>query len=305
MTPSDLAHPDAPAFCNAEQTSALLPYPDLIDAVAQAARDQQAGLICAPTRQAVPFPDGSIMLSMPATAADIGIHKLANVFASNRTLSLPTIHGVMSVFDGLTGRLRLLLDGPTVTARRTAAVSLLTAQHLMAGEPQHAVVVGTGAQARGHVQALLTLYPRLRIDVIGHSAAKALAFAGQQRSTLVRSVRAVPEEADLIILATTSAVPLYDQLPRADRLIIGVGAYRPDLAEIGARTLAGSQIVVDDLAGARDEAGDLLQAGVDWGRVQTLAALLLSPVAEGPAVFKSVGCAAWDLAAARCALKNL
>ncbi|MGB7483450.1 MAG: hypothetical protein WA909_07265, partial [Castellaniella sp.] len=61
-------------------------------------------------------------------------------------------------------------------------------------------------------------------------------------------------------------------------------------------------LFVDDPAGARHEAGDYLQADVDWSRVRSLSSLLDEGPPAGPAVFKSVGCAAWDLAAARCAL---
>lgn len=298
-----MASDDPIEFRSAAQTAALLPYPALIQAIVQAAHDMQSGHISAPTRQAVPFPDGGVMLSMPATAVDIGIHKLANVFASNRDKALPTISGVMSVCDGQTGAVRLLVDGPTVTVRRTAAVSMLAVRELLPAPPQHAVVFGTGAQAHGHIQALLTLYPEVRIDVIGRTRAKSLAFAQAQGSLLVRAVSAVPEDADLVILATTSLVPIYNQVPQAGRLVIGVGAYRPDMAEIGARTLSDSHVFVDDVAAARDEAGDLLQAQVDWTQVKSLVALLDGQVPQGPRVFKSVGCAAWDLAAARCALK--
>src|SRR5690606_11531668 len=93
---------------------------------------------------------------------------------------------------------------------------------------------------------------------------------------------------------------------RADRLVIGVGAFRPEMAELGPVTLAGSAIYADDPAGARHEAGDLLRAGVDWDQVRSLAALLRQPHDRTrPAVFKSVGAAAWDLAAARVALRAL
>ena len=64
------------------------------------------------------------------------------------------------------------------------------------------------------------------------------------------------------------------------------------------------EILVDDPAGAKHEAGDLIQANVDWDRVGSLAGVIErswigSP--DQPILFKSVGCAAWDLAAARLA----
>lgn len=292
-----------PALRDAAGTRTLLPFPVLIREIVQAARDMAAGRLCAPARQAVPFPGGAVMLSMPATAADVGIHKLVNVAPGNRAHGLPTINGMVSVYDGETGRLRLLLDGPTVTTRRTAAVSMLAASRLLPDGPRHAAVFGTGTQAAGHVQALIELYPDARVDVIGHAPGRAEAFVRGFGADRIRPACEVDPAADLVITATTSAAPVYDQSARAGRLVIGVGAYRHDLAEIGARTLAGSHLFVDDPEGARHEAGDYLQAGVDWARVRSLAGLLADGPPEGAAVFKSVGCAAWDLAAARCALR--
>jgi 1-piperideine-2-carboxylate/1-pyrroline-2-carboxylate reductase [NAD(P)H] len=287
----------------AADTLALLPLPALMAEIVRAADDLTADRLCAPARQAVPFPNGAVMLSMPATAADLSIHKLVNVAPGNRACDLPTIHGIVSVYDSETGQLRLLLDGPSVTTRRTAAVSMLAVSRLLPGGPRHAVVFGTGTQAAGHVQALRELHPDARVDVIGRAPGRADGFVRTFATDRVRPALRVDPAADLVIMATTSAVPVYDEAPRAGRLVIGVGAYRHDLAEIGARTLADSQLFVDDPAGALHEAGDYLQAGVDWARVRSLADLLASEPPAGAAVFKSVGCAAWDLAAARCALQ--
>jgi 1-piperideine-2-carboxylate/1-pyrroline-2-carboxylate reductase [NAD(P)H] len=80
------------------------------------------------------------------------------------------------------------------------------------------------------------------------------------------------------------------------------------MVEIGARTIADSALFVDDEAGAKHEAGDFIQAGVDWSDVRGIAAVLDNSMplpARTPIVFKSVGCAAWDLAACRVAREAL
>lgn len=293
-----------PSVCSAAQTAALLPWRDLMQALAQAAADMQAGAIQAPARQVVPYPGAGVLLSMPATAADIGVHKLVNVFAENRAQGLPTINGVVSVSDGRTGVIRLILDGPTVTLRRTVAVSMLGLSRLWPQGPRHVVVFGTGAQAMGHVAALKALHPAAQVYVVGRTLAQAEQFVqacGHPRAVAVDQVGA---EADLVITATTSATPVYDMPARPGRHVIAVGAYREDLAEIGPRTLHGSQLYVDDVEGARHEAGDYLQAGIDWATVRPLTDLLADRSPSGPVVFKTVGCAAWDLAAARCALAH-
>jgi 1-piperideine-2-carboxylate/1-pyrroline-2-carboxylate reductase [NAD(P)H] len=87
-------------------------------------------------------------------------------------------------------------------------------------------------------------------------------------------------------------------------LAVGVGAFKPDMAEFPAELLHARSIVVDHLAGARHEAGDLLRAQIDWSRVRELASVVTEGIRQdgAPPLFKTVGHAAWDLAASRVAL---
>lgn len=293
------------AVLTAEQTAARLPFPALCDAVAAAARDYAAGRITSPERQVLPLPDGGVLLSMPATAADIAIHKLVNVNPGNGAKGLPTIHGVVSAFDAATGAPQLILDGPTVTARRTAAVSMLAIRTL-APAPRHVALLGAGTQSAGHVAALAALYPGIRVDIHSRSIDSAAAFCAAQEGQGVElrpMSGPVDPAAEVVIALTTSLSPIYDEMPRPDRLLVGVGAFKPEMAEFGPTAVHGSELFVDDSAGARHEAGDFIQAGVDWATVKSLVDALDGRATDGrPRLFKSVGCAAWDLAAARCAL---
>jgi 1-piperideine-2-carboxylate/1-pyrroline-2-carboxylate reductase [NAD(P)H] len=216
-------------------------------------------------------------------------------------------------FDADTGETLFILDGPTVTGRRTAAMSMLGVQTFARSEPRAFLLIGTGTQAVNHLQAIGELFAGARVWVKGSTPARAEAFCAAHR-TIVRELQPVtseivPDSVDVVIALTTSKQPVYDEVPRANRLIIGVGAFTPQMAEIGARTLQGSALFVDDLAGAKHEAGDFIQARVDWGKVGGIAAVLADPVAlppEGaPIVFKTVGCAAWDLGACRVARDQL
>jgi 1-piperideine-2-carboxylate/1-pyrroline-2-carboxylate reductase [NAD(P)H] len=296
-----------PGVYNAERTAELLDFPSLITALEQAVQDLDNGAIQAPERQVVPFPNGGVMLSMPATAADIGVHKLVNVMHSNSVRGIPTINGVVSAYRGSTGETLFVLDGPTVTLRRTAAVSMLGLRTLRPGMPRAVTLIGSGTQSVGHVQALAALYPGCKVYLVGSNLAKAQAFVQRHAAQALnlQAVENVPNDSDVVITLTTSTTPVYNQAPRADRLLIGVGAFKPELAEIGATTLMGSALFVDDLAGARHEAGDFLQAGVDWATVKPIIQALNGPIPDGPVVYKTVGCAAWDLAAGRCAMRNL
>lgn len=291
-------------------TAALTPFPPLVDALQRACAEAARGEIASPARLVVPLNDGGAMLSMPAAARDIAIHKLVTVCPANRARALPTIHGHVSVCDPDTGQALFALDGPTLTGRRTAALTLVAMRTFLRAAPREVLLIGTGTQAAHHAQALAAVFHDARVSVRGSSPERAAAFcAAHEGSARLEPLAgaAIPESVDVVVTLTTSRSPVYDEAPRRERLVIGVGAFTPDAAEIGAHTIRGSALYVDDLAGARHEAGDFIQAGVEWARVAPLAAAL--DAADGasrrppaaPVVFKSVGCAAWDLAACRVA----
>ncbi|HEX7932500.1 MAG TPA: bifunctional Delta(1)-pyrroline-2-carboxylate/Delta(1)-piperideine-2-carboxylate reductase [Paraburkholderia sp.] len=290
---------DAPA------TAALLPYPRLVQTLRDTIVQYGAGRIVSPERLAIPLQEGGLMLSMPASAQDLAIHKLVNVCPSNGARNLPTIHGQVIACDSHTGEMLFVLDGPTVTGRRTAAVTALGVQTLHGPSPREILIVGTGKQAANHVEALSALFPEAKLLAKGNSDDNTNAFVERQKPIApnLRALSAgIPDSVDVVVTVTTSKSPVYNDVAREGRLIVGVGAFTSDAAEIGKQTVDTSFVVVDDPIGAQHEAGDLIQAGFDWTNVNTLAqgiSGLLKPTA--PIFFKSVGCAAWDLAACRVA----
>lgn len=299
---------------DATATAQLTPYAELVEALKTASIDYARQRIVSPERLVVPLNAGGIMLSMPATAPDLGIHKLVNVCPANGPRGLPTIHGQVMAFDADTGATLFILDGPTVTGRRTAAMSMLGVQTFKGGAsgraaPREFLLIGTGTQSANHAEAIGELFPEARVWVKGSAPAKAQAFCAAHRSKMPNlqalAGAEVPDGVDVVIALTTSKQAVYDEAPRAERLVIGVGAFTPEMLEIGARTVHGSALYVDDLAGARHEAGDFIQAGVNWADVAGIASLMDRsaplPAASTPVLFKSVGCAAWDLAACRVA----
>lgn len=297
-------------ICNKTETAASLDFNQLIDAISQAADEYASERIRSPERMVVPLPLGGVMLSMPAAADDIAIHKLVNVQPANRKRNIPTIHGQVSVYDAETGRPLFLLDGPEVTGRRTAAVSMLAIRTFLPQPPAEIVIIGTGTQALYHLQAINALHPGCKVFMRGTNAAHTQNFCDENRK--IHSdlhpcdVHDLPSNVNVVITLTTSTVPVYDYEAKAGVLVIGVGAFKPEMAELGTVTLFGSDIYVDDPIGARHEAGDLIQAGIDWRHVRSLAwALKNKPDLSRPIVFKSVGTGAWDLAACRVARNAL
>jgi 1-piperideine-2-carboxylate/1-pyrroline-2-carboxylate reductase [NAD(P)H] len=312
-----MTRPIAQIF-DAATTARLIPYATLVGALKRACLDYAQQRIASPERLVVPLNESGIMLSMPATAPDLAIHKLVNVCAGNGARGLPTIHGQVTAFDADTGETLFVLDGPTVTGRRTAAMSMLSVETFAKSPPREFLLIGTGTQALNHLEAIGELFPDARVRVKGSAPARAEAFCAAHRDK-VRELQAldatespagapIPDSIDVVIALTTSKAAVYDETARAGRLVIGVGAFTPAMVEIGARTIATSALFVDDPAGARHEAGDLIQADVDWAAVSGIAAVLddtAQRLATKPVVFKSVGCAAWDLAACRVAREAL
>lgn len=318
--------------CDAAATAARLPYAALVEAVADVLRAKVAGTARAPERLVVRLrpqdPQGGSLLCMPAADADVAVTKLITVHAGNRRHGLPVIQGEMTVMRADTGDRLLLLDGATVTARRTAAASVLAMRTLRppegcspAGRPYGPVLVmGAGVQAAAHVAACREVLGVEQIVLYARSAASGASPASG--AGLVQDARAQGLAVDVIshpealpaalarcpviITATTSPVPVLPDAPellRDDACIVAVGSFHADQAEIPASIMRRARVVVDSLEAARHEAGDILLAGLDWADIPALEHLLEAPpaYAPGPVVYKSVGCAYFDLAAGRVA----
>lgn len=292
------------------QTAHSLPYARLVPAIAQAAQDYADGRIAAPERQVVPIEGSGVLLAMPAIAADIGVTKLITVHGDNACHGLPAIQGEVIVFDSRTGQRHAILDGPTVTARRTAAVTLLGIQLLAPAMPGSALLIGSGVQAAAHADALIEFFGVSQLYVASRNEHQARAFCDALQLRYpqalaspinVSAIAARSRQVDVVIALTTSTMPVIpEQLPPST-MAVGVGAFKPEMAEIPAGLLHARGVVVDHLAGARHEAGDLLRADIDWNKARDLASIIRNGIRnKSPApVLKTVGHAVWDLAAAR------
>ena len=291
---------------DARRTAELTPYRALVDALHTAALEVSQGDIHCPHRQVLAFASGGALLSMIATAADLAVHKLVTFVPSNPARHMPAIQGHVSVWDAQTGSHVLTLDGATVTGRRTAALSMLGVSVLYPRPPGSFHIFGTGTQAAHHVEAITQLYPAAMIVLSGRTRPAAEEFCAKHAalsSNISASHSADPPDTDVVITCTTSHNPVYEAPASKERLIIATGSFTPEAAEIGAATVRASRIYVDTLEGARQEAGDLIRAGIDWASVHSLSQRLSQQDSPGGALlFKTVGLAAWDLAAARVAV---
>ena len=311
---------------DAEQTARALPWRALALAIEQTLADEAAGRVQAPERWVLPVSPGTSWFLMPAwlapEAGDLAAIKLITYAAANAQRGLPAILGDVLVMRASTGERLAMLDGPTVTARRTAAVSLLAVQRLAAQPAGPLLIIGTGVQALSHLLALSEGAGVREVWVRGRTPQRSREFIARVQGVLQGQVRddvvlqpaddldAALQRCPLVITATPAAAPCLEGPLRADAFVAAIGAFTPAMIELApplTRQLVATGRVVIDSAAARHEAGDLLGAGIDTTGLPTLGEVLAeAPRPRGGAVlFKSCGAALWDLAAARCAVAGL
>ena len=299
----------APLLLNARETALRLPY----DALARQLRAVLGDpTVQVPQRIVQPLAAGASLFVMPAADASVAMTKLITFTPANAGSARATIQGDVVVFDVATGERRLVLDGPTVTARRTAAVSVLAAQWLAPRPDGTLLVIGAGAQGRAHVEAFVQVLGVREVVIASRSPASAQALADHARE-LGASAR-VATDADaalgdcpLAVTCTPASKVVLRAIPRNDAFISAVGAFTPQMAELSpqvCRHFATKGRIVVDTPEAVHEAGDLIQAGLEVSALPTLASILVeaNPRRDGPVLFKSCGWAGWDLAAARTAM---
>ena len=295
---------------DATATAARLPYPAL---VAQVRAVLQDDTVAVPQRVVQPLVGGAFFFAMPAADARVAMTKLITYTPANAGTGRPTIQGDVVVFDVATGERRLVLDGPTVTARRTAGVSVLAAQLLAPSANGPVLVVGAGVQGRSHLEAFVEVLGVRDVRIASRSAASAQALTDYARAMgasaqVVTDVDAAMRECTLVVTCTPANSIVVRSLPRGDAFIAAVGSFTPQMAELAPEVCvhcANDGRVVVDTPHAVHEAGDLIQAGLDVASFATLRDVLRSPPAtkRGPVLFKICGWAGWDLAAARCAMQ--
>ena len=297
---------------DARHTADALPYAALAHEIEALLRDPG---VVVPPRTVQALAGGGSFFAMPAADARVAITKLITFVPDNAARGLSTIQGDIVVFDAVTGQRTALLDGPTVTARRTAAVSLLAARLLAPHTDGPLLIVGAGVQGRSHLEAFHAGLGVQEVWVASRSAASADALVQHAHSLGMRAHRVDDADAALadcpLVVSCTSAQGIALRAnPRPDAFVAAVGAFTPRMVEWApevCRWLAAEGVLVVDTRDADFEAGDLLQAGIDVPSLATLADVVRDPAAHrrsGPVFFKSCGWAGWDLAAARLALQR-
>jgi ornithine cyclodeaminase len=271
------------------------------------------GEVHLPLRPVVRPPgEGSFMGLMPVHRGgerpQYGLKTIC-VFPDNPRHGLDPHQGFVSLHDGETGQLRVLINAAPVTAIRTAAVSAVATRTLARADAKVCAIVGAGHQAHAHVPAMRAALPFARIVVASRNAADAHALAAAADVEAAHSIEAAVRAADVVCTLTSSPEPvLRREWLRPGTHVNAVGACFPHTRELDTATVADAAFFVDRRESAENEAGDYViprrEGAIGEGHIRAELGEVLIGAAQGRTaedeltVFESLGLAVEDLAAA-------
>lgn len=311
---------------NRHDVESLLTIQAAISAVEEGFAQLSAGNVVMPQRLVTPISHyNGLHLSMPAFvdgAESALIVKIITVYGDNPAqYGLPTIQGVLLLYEATTGRLLAMIEAEHLTALRTGAASGVAAKHLARPDAATLLLFGAGALAPCQLAAVCAVRPIQRIFVISRSGAKDSAFCQQMRRelsievTAMRNAEEAVRQADIICTATTATTPLFDgQWLKPGVHINGVGSYTAKMRELDSTAIRRARLFVDRRQAAQSEAGDILIPLAEGVITLEHVAGELGEVINGDVVgrssseqitlFKSVGTAMQDAVTAALAYKR-
>jgi ornithine cyclodeaminase/alanine dehydrogenase-like protein (mu-crystallin family) len=287
-------------FLNEDQVRAVLSYDDLIPAIRQALMDFSAGRVIQPLRSVISVTAHRGWFAvMPAVYGGMMGAKMVTFYPANVELKKHTHMAMIQLFRSDTGEPLAVMDGRSITEMRTAAVSAVAVDRLARRDAGVLGILGSGVQARSHVQALARVRKFEEIRVWSRSEENARKFA-KEVGARVTSAEGAVTGADVVLTLTSSPVPvLQGRWLKEGALVCAVGAVTPDRRELDDEAMQGA-VVVESREAAMREPGDILMAKAT---VTAEIGELLNGVSldtKGrPVVFKSVGIAIEDIAAAK------
>ena len=248
---------------------------------------------------------------MPAwSASGTGGVKIVNVTPGNVGRDLPAVTASYLLFDAVTGEHKALLDGGELTARRTAAVAAIAAQRLARGDAHRLLLIGSGRIATELAFAYRAVRDIRHVAVYSptHKNAERLAHHLRDNGFDARvcdDLQGGVNAADIIACATLSKEPIVrGQWLKAGQHVALIGGYLADMREADDEAIRHGAVWVDTLA-ALKEAGDVMslsEADIKGTLFDLCGVDAVAGREEMITVFKSVGDASQDLAAAAIAV---
>ena len=252
---------------NHNEVAELLSMESCIAVMESVLKDLSAGQAVQSLRQVLPLQKSNLIGLMPGylQGEEVAGAKIISVFPSNHGSGLPSHQGLVTLFDSSTGVLKAVVDGQKITAIRTAAVSAVATRYLAREEAEVLAILGTGEQARSHLEAILLVRSIRQVRVWSRSLAKAAHFQTELSRkwgveiVVAESVQEAVREADIICTVTASTEPvLKGEWLKPGVHINAIGACRPADRELDSETVRVAKLYVDRLESAQNESGDYL-----------------------------------------------
>jgi len=304
-------------FIEKKQVEALLDMKTCIGLMRETLIDLAEGRALQVLRMLMPIEGGNILGVMPAAilSKNLAGTKVISVFPGNFNLGLPSHQGVVLVFETLTGEMKAMVDGESITAIRTAAVSAVATDLLARKDAQTLAIIGSGLQARTHLEALLHVRSIKTVCVWDIDMGSAKRYAAEMKEKYGIAVNVCQtsgeavKDADIICAVTAAREPvIFGSCIKPGAHINAVGACRADMRELDTEALAKARLYADRMESLLNEAGDFLipfneGAVTKEIIVGELGDALISKISgrqnDGEiTVFESLGLAVYDLAAA-------
>lgn len=268
-----------------------------------------------------------MLLLMPAWTKGAGEAfvgtKIVSVYPGNAARGLPAVHGSYMLADGTTGAPLAVMDGTALTVWRTAAASALAAGYLARPDASRLAMVGAGALAPHLIRAHAAARPIDHVTIWNRGRARAEALAEGLTGalagvtiTVAADLENAVREADIVSCATLAANPVVEGawLKPGAHLDL-VGGYTPAMREADDAAVTRASLFVDTRAGALKEAGDVVDPIRRGVIAETAVKADLFDLCRGRhagrtsaeeiTLFKSVGTAIEDLAAAMLVWRRL
>jgi alanine dehydrogenase len=286
-----------PMLLNEDDIRKVLRMEDLIPAMADALRELSTGGVLQPLRTVLPVSEHEGFLGvMPACGRALGA-KLVTFYPRNKDTH--THHAMILLFRPETGEPLAVMDGRLITEMRTAAVSAVATKLLARADTKVLTILGSGVQARSHLEALRLAREFSEVRV--WSPRNAGPFAREFKVRAATSPEEAARGADVIVVATAATTPvLCGEWLAPGAHINAVGATRPNWRELDDDVLGRATIYVESREAALKESGDVIAAGkepIEIGEV--IAGKQRGRTSANQiTLFKSVGVAAEDVAAA-------
>jgi len=287
---------------NEDRIRDLLHWDQLIATMEEALSEFSLGRVLQPVRNMLTIEEGKRYLGvMPAVAEDAMGAKLVSFYPSNAGTGLPTHSALILLFSPQTGEPLAVMDGGVITEMRTAAVSAAATKRLAAADSRVLALLGSGVQARAHLQALARVRNFAEVRVWSRTAEHAERFAKQHKIEAMPAETAV-RGADVIVTATNALEPiLKGAWLKPGAHVNAVGSPRPRWRELDDSAMANT-LIVDSRDAVLTESGDVILSNAPiYAEIGEIFTGLKEPPISATTVFKSVGIAIEDIAAAKLA----